>query len=266
MFEHYLKRWSLTPDGEAIITRSSHLLPVIWRGLPAMLKVALDIDEKLGSQVLRWWDGDGAAHVYEHDGDAALLERATGPGSLLTMAMEGGDDEASRIICRTAGKLHAPRATPLPDLVPLDRWFRELEPAARTHGGLLATCADIARHLLEDQRDPTVLHGDIHHENIMDFGPRGWLAIDPKRVYGERSYDFANTFCNPELPIVTAPGRLQRQLPIVCAEAKLEPKRMLRWIVAYAGLSAAWFLSDGDARNAESDFSVARIALTELQI
>ncbi|MDL2405131.1 aminoglycoside phosphotransferase family protein [Rhizobium calliandrae] len=266
MFEPYLKRWSLTPDGEAIITRSSHLLPVIWRGLLAMLKVALDIDEKLGSQILRWFDGDGAAHVYEYDSDAVLLERATGKGSLMTMAMEGGDDEASRIICRTAAKLHAPRATPLPDLVPLDCWFRELEPAARAHGGLLTTCAEIARHLLADQCDLAVLHGDIHHENIMDFGPRGWLAIDPKRVYGERGYDFSNTFCNSQLNIVTAPGRLQRQLPIVCAEARLEPKRMLKWIVAYAGLSASWFLSDKDTRNAEPDFSVARIALAELQI
>jgi streptomycin 6-kinase len=108
------------------------------------------------------------------------------------------------------------------------------------------------------------LHGDIHHENILDFGSRGWLAIDPKRVYGERGFDFANIFCNPELPTVTKPGRLQRQLPIVCAEAGLEPKRLLRWIIAYAGLSAAWFLSDGDTKNADSDFTVAGIAFAEL--
>jgi len=24
-----------------------------------------------------------------------------------------------------------------------------------------------------------VLHGNIHHRNILDFGARGWLAIDP---------------------------------------------------------------------------------------
>lgn len=268
MFEPYIDRWSLIADGKPIITHSSHLLPVIWRDKPAMLKVALNIDEKFGNRVLRWWDGDGAAYVYQHDENAALLERATGPGSLLTMAKNGGDDEASRIMCRTAAKLHAPRLAELPaDLVPLDRWFHELEPAARTHGGMLATCAEVARSLLADQRDLTVLHGDIHHQNILDFGPRGWLAIDPKRVCGERGYDFANTFCNPDLTFATAPGRLQKQLPIVCAEAVLEPKRLLQWIVAYAGLSAAWFLSDDDTTNAEADstVAVARIALAELQ-
>ena len=265
MFDPYIDRWSLTPDGDPIITHSSHLLPVLWRDKPAMLKIARDIDEKFGNRVLRWWDGDGAASVYEHDDDAALIERATGPGSLLAMAMQGEDDKASRIICRAAARLHAPRAKPLPsDLVPLDRWFQELEPAACAHGGILAACAEVAAPLLADQRDQTILHGDIHHENILDFGPRGWLAIDPKRVYGERGFDFANTFCNPELPTVAEPGRLQRQLPIVCAEADLEPKRLLQWIIAYAGLSAAWFLSDGDTKNADSDFAVAGIAFAEL--
>ena len=265
MFDLYIDRWSLTPDGDPIITHSSDLLPVLWRDKPAMLKIARDVDEKFGNRVLRWWDGDGTAFVYEHDDDAALMERATGPGSLLTMATRGEDDEASRIMCRTAARLHAPRAKLLPsDLVPLDRWFRELEPAARIHGGTLAACAEVAAQLLTDQRDQTILHGDIHHKNILDFGPRGWLAIDPKRVRGERGFDFANIFCNPELPTITKPGRLQRQLPIVCAETGLEPKRLLQWIIAYAGLSATWFLSDGDTKNADSDFTVASIAFAEL--
>lgn len=265
MFDPYIDRWSLTPDGDPIVTHSSHLLPVLWRDKPAMLKVAVDIDEKFGSQVLHWWDGKGAAHVYEHDDNAALLERATGTGSLLTMVLEGEDDEATRIICHAAAKLHAPRKTPPPgDLIPLERWFRPLEPAARIHGGVLAACDEVARGLLADQRDRTVLHGDIHHGNILDFGPRGWLAIDPKRVHGERGYDFANTFCNPQPSIVTAPGRLQRQLPIVCTEAALAPKRMLQWIAAYAGLSAAWCLEDGDKKGAKGVLALAAIALAEL--
>lgn len=265
MFEHYVDRWSLTAAGDPISTHSSDLLPVLWRGLPAMLKIAREAEEKLGGVLMRWWDGDGAARVYEHEGDALLLERALGGQSLLPLAMDDdGDDEASRIICRTADRLHAPRSAPLPDLTPLDHWFRELQPTADAQGGIFAICSEAARRLLAEPRDLSVLHGDIHHGNILDFGERGWLAIDPKRLYGERGFDYANTFCNPELPSVTAPGRLQRQLPIVCREARLETKRMLEWIVAYAGLSAAWFLSDNDQKNVESDLAVARIALAEL--
>ena len=40
MFENYLDRWRLDPDGEPITTTTSRLLPVRRDGVPAMLKVA----------------------------------------------------------------------------------------------------------------------------------------------------------------------------------------------------------------------------------
>jgi streptomycin 6-kinase len=149
--------------------------------------------------------------------------------------------------------------------VPLTRWFRDLEPAAGKHGGTLTDCSAIANVLLADQREVTILHGDIHHDNILDFEARGWLAIDPKRLHGERGFDFANIFANEELPTITDPARFRRQLAIVSAEAKLEPKRLLRWIAAYSGLSAAWFLGDPNIQQAETALTVARIALAELE-
>ena len=36
------------------------------------------------------------------------------------------------------------------------------------------------------QRDVVVLHGDMHHENVLKFSSRGWPAIDPKGLVGER--------------------------------------------------------------------------------
>jgi streptomycin 6-kinase len=118
--------------------------------------------------------------------------------------------------------------------------------------------------LLQAQQDVVVLHGDIHHRNILDFGRRGWLAIDPKRVCGERGFDYANLFCNPELATVRAPGRMARQLRVVAEAAGLEEERLLQWIAAYAGLSAAWFLEDGDTESAKGDLAVAELALAEL--
>ncbi|MBB3390130.1 streptomycin 6-kinase [Rhizobium sp. BK275] len=264
MFSPYLERWSLTSDGEPIITHSSRLLPVIWQDKPAMLKVATDSSERDGALLMKWWDGDGAARVYAHEGDAVLLERATDKYSLLNMALNGEDDEASRIMVRTAARLHAPRPTPLHDSPTLERWFRSLEPAAHTYGGTFVDCWKIASNLLAAPQQLSILHGDIHHRNILDFGDRGWLAIDPKRIYGERGYDFANIFANEDLPTVTDPERLQRQLPIVSKEADIEPARLLKWIVAYSGLSAAWFLEDDDHASAEKPLTVARIALAEL--
>ncbi len=264
MFKPYLDRWHLTPDGEPVVTHSSNLLPVLWRGKPAMLKLSADEAERSGAAVMHWWDGHGAAKVYCHDADAIVLERAQGRRSLLAMAAEGEDDEASRILCDTVARLHAPRIAPKPPLIPLARWFRDLAPAAGKYGGVLTECHDIATALVADPRDETVLHGDIHHGNVLDFREHGWLAIDPKGLVGERGFDYANIFANPELSTVTDPDRLRRQLPIISAAANIEPARLLGWIAAYCGLSAAWFLDDGMSSEAQSPLTVARIALGEL--
>lgn len=263
MFTEYLTRWNLTPDGEPIVTHSSRLLPVRQRGLPAMLKVPIEPEEKRGSRVMPWWNGEGAARVLTHDSDALLLERAMGNRSLAAFTRQGRDDEATSIICAAIATLHGHDAKPPPDLVPLTPWFRDLWPAAETHGGILALSAATARKLLADPQDVVVLHGDIHHDNVLDFGERGWLVIDPKGLIGERGFDYANLFCNPETDIaVTKPDRFKRRLDIVTEAAEMERERLLQWILAWAGLSAAWWLSDGV--HPEIDFRIAALAAAEL--
>src|SRR5215216_2116620 len=179
-FEPWLGRWRLAPDGEPLVTPTSRLLPVVVDGQPAMLKVATHPEEARGASLMEWWAANGAARVLARDGAEILLERATGPRSLVNMAREA-DDEASRIICDVAARLHAPRSIDPPrELVPLAEWFRDLWPAAERLGGILHVSASVARELLADPREATVLHGDLHHGNVLDFGERGWLVIDPK--------------------------------------------------------------------------------------
>lgn len=203
-----------------------------------------------------------------------LLERTTGARSLAALTWNGGDDEASQIICSVASRLHAPRPRPLPELIPLERWFEALPRVAAQEGGKFARAYIVMRELLESPRDVTPLHGDLHHDNILDGGERGWLAIDPKRLRGERGFDFANIFSNPDVAepapwraappfaVATAPGRLARQAHIVAEAAGLERERLLKWVVAWCGLSAAWHAEDGN--HPAHDFAVGDIAAAEL--
>lgn len=261
-FSRFLHLWQLTPEGEPIVTHSSHLLPVRWQGRAAMIKVALEVEEQAGSRVMRWWDGEGAAQVYAYDGDVILMERAEGTRSLMHMALHG-DDEASRIACGVVQRLHRPRGKPLlPELVGLREWFRDLAPAAPRYAGIFPRCLATAEHLLASEHDQVVLHGDIHHDNILDFGPRGWLVIDPKRIFGERLFDYANLLCNPDLPTSRDPQRFLRQLDVISEYAQLDRRRLLQWVLAFAGLSAVWFLDDDMA--ADSDLAVAHLAAAEL--
>lgn len=262
LFAPWLECWNLIPDGEVIVTAASRLLPVRRNGAPGMLKIALEAEERRGPLLMAWWAGQGAAPVWAHEGDALLLERATGPGSLTAMAHEGRDDEATRIICAVARQLHAPHRTPPPSLLPLTQWFAALAPVAAREGGLLAQASAVAQELLSAPQDVRVLHGDLHHGNVLDFGPRGWLAIDPKRLEGERGFDFANILFNPDLETATAPGRLARQLSVAAEAAGLDRRRLLRWVLAFAGLSAAWYIEDGVTP--AFDLAIAEIAAAEL--
>jgi streptomycin 6-kinase len=121
----------------------------------------------------------------------------------------------------------------------------------------------VAEELLAGPREIVVLHGDLHHGNVLSAGSRGWVAIDPKHVTGERAYDFANIFCNPDLKVAIAPGRLARQLTVVAEAADLDRTRLLKWVLAYAGLSAAWSLEDGD--DAEPALAIAEQAAIEVR-
>jgi streptomycin 6-kinase len=121
--------------------------------------------------------------------------------------------------------------------------------------------------VMAEPREVGVLHGDLHHDNVLDFGARGWLAIDPKRLVGERGFDFANIFTNPDLadptrPVAAEPGRFARRLAVVADATGMERERLLRWILAWTGLSAAWFLGDGASPNI--GLQVAGMAAAEL--
>jgi streptomycin 6-kinase len=265
-FAAWLDLWRLTPDGRSFSTGiGSRLMPVISDGAPAMLKIAVGEEERRGGILMAWWAGEGAARVLAREGDAILLERATGQSSLEAMARDGQDDAAAAILCQVAAGLHAPRATPPPDsLVPLPRWFRQLEPAASAHGGVFVKSAAAARDLLGAPRDPVVLHGDLHHGNVLDAGERGWIAIDPKGLIGERGFDFANIFHNPSPEIALAPGRMSRLIGVVGPLAGLETQRLIKWILAYSGLSAAWSLDSGEQAHAGRALAVAELAAAEL--
>lgn len=267
--EPWLDRWDLVPDGTPFTTHTSQLYPVkTAQGLKAMLKVTEDADEQAGNALMAWWEGNGAAPVIAHENGALLLARATGSASLSAMSRGDRDDVACRILCTTANRLHAFGKRPLPQLTPLNEWFFPLKPAALKYGGILTRCAEIADELLASPRDVVALHGDLHHGNVLDFEQSGWLAIDPKGLKGERGFDFANIFTNPDLdnplpPVATVPQTFKRRLSIVARTANLDRERLLKWIIAWCGLSTTWSLSGHES--ASTTLTIAELALNELE-
>jgi streptomycin 6-kinase len=240
-----MAEWALADDGEVYIVGNSLLQPVVSEGRQAIIKVPLNNEECRGFRLLECWDGKAAVKVFRYDPDALLMERAMGERSLKQMVLSGKEDEANRVICEVVEQLHANDCPFLSDLVPLRVWFRSLYAAAGREGGFFARGLAVAQELFVASGDPVALHGDIHYENILDGGTRGWLVIDPKGLAGERGFDYANIFCNPDLTVAGSPERLSKQARLVAGFAGIEVQRLLGWIIAWAALSASWMLEDG---------------------
>lgn len=267
MLDYYLKRWQLTIDGTVLTTPSSQLLAVrLSDNSSAILKITADPIEKMGQLIMRWWDGCGAAKVLAQHNNAILLEQALNQQSLLTMAVNGQANQATTIMVDVTKQLHSLRKPPPPTkLITLAEYFTSLTKPMVTPDPSLAIAAHIANELLNSQQDTVVLHGDIHHGNVLDFA-RGWLAIDAKPVLGESNFDYARQLCNPELAIANHPDYFSQQLNLIAQLAGIAPTRLLKWLIAQAGLSAVWFMEEQQTTQANFVLSIAKIGIRLLNI
>ena len=171
------------------------------------------------ADALAHWGGEGAARLLRHDRErrAFLIERAR-PGTDIAALP---DDEATAIAVEVGLKLWRPAAAPfrwIGDHVPgwLDEEPNELTPLARE----LFASLEVGR--------TTLVHGDFHHQNILDAGGR-YVAIDPQPFLGEPEFDVPPWLWNP-LPIGLRVDLLERRLAAFAA-AGLDEERMRIWTV-----------------------------------
>ena len=245
---YYLSAWNLSNPEFLTQTMSGHIYTVIYDTQTSILKLlsTSETDEQRGSVALRHFDGHGAVRLLHYDKGAQLMEYAAGD-ELVTFVERGEDENATRIIAQVIKQLHSvPQNIPQDGLIMLERWFGELfnKAAADLQAGIesiYVRSASLAQRLLAAQRDVRVLHGDIHHRNIRQSS-RGWLTFDPKGLVGERTYDCANTLCNPVMPeLVHNETRLLTNAAILADMLALDLSRVLAFTYAYACLNASWW-------------------------
>ncbi len=268
----YLTAWNLSAPQLLTQTVTSRIYTVNHAGERVILKLLApgETEEQTGALALQFFNGHGAVRLLRCDPGAQLLEYADGD-ELITLVARGEDENATRIIAGVLQQLHGvPQAAPPDGLFGMERWFRELfaQAAAEEDAGwdsIYVRGATLARRLLADPREMRVLHGDIHHRNIRQ-SRRGWLAFDPKGLWGERTYDCANTLCNPDrTEVVHNEARLLRNAAILADLLAIELPRLLDFTYAYACLSASWSLHRGEEEMMEWALKVAFIIEPHLE-
>jgi len=176
------------------------------------------------------------------------------------LSLEGRDDEATDIQADVIARMspRVPRGT-VPTVEEWGRGFDRYgsrQNAAEIPRTLVLEAQRVFDELCRSQTNPRLLHGDLHHYNILNDRNRGWLAIDPKGVVGEIEYEIGAALRNPvERPdLFVDPGIVAKRLDRFASKLSIDADRARRWSFAQAVLAAIWSVEDGVAVNPQHPF------------
>ena len=246
-------RWKLTL-GETFPLSYGFVAPArTSAGVDVVLKIANpNAETACEISALKHYAGRGAVRLL--DADAAkghlLLERVM-PGTRLSSIDD--DTEATLIAARLMRELFAP--LPAAHEFPTAATWADGLTRLRRHFGdgtgpfpqrLVETAESLFRELLASAEPPVLVHGDLHHENILAAGGRGWLAVDPKGVAAEPAYEVGAFLRNPTPRLWSNVAVQRRRIDILSDELGIHRMRLVKWGVAQSVLSAWWSYEEED--------------------
>lgn len=257
----YQEKWELSEVEPLCKTPRGHLFRCTYKGTAAVLKIFTGAgieEERRGVDFLKTCRGFGVVDVFVSDANAVLLEYCSGP-TLENLVQSGNDDQATEIILKLAETLHSCAIPPVHSFQTLQVRFRSLFDTNPTQAPFCEKAKELANFLCAHQENIALLHGDIHHGNIIQHKEKGWLLIDPKGCIGDPAYDLANLFLNPwEMPeIVRNKNRVLRQAEICAERTGFELQKIINYIWVAACLSQVWFLEEGES--SEHALSIIKI-------
>lgn len=248
-------RWSLALMPPLVPLSYNYVTPATrGDGREVILKVGVPHPElRTEIAALRLYDGRGAVRLLEAlpERGALLMERLR-PGTELVDLED--DAEATAIAARVMEQLWRP--VPADHAFPtVARWAAGLERLRRHFGGstgpfpaaLVERAEALFAALLPSMEAPVLLHGDLHHYNILAAERQPWLAIDPKGVVGEPAYEVGALLRNPMPQIVDWPDAkriLAQRVDQLVDILGFDRERIAGWAVAQAVLSGWWSYED----------------------
>lgn len=250
------RRWGLT-IGPPFALSYNYVAPAVRAdGSEVVLKLGVP-HQGLRNEIaaLRLYDGHGITQLLDADPEQGvfLLERLM-PGT--TLAELADDAAATRIAAGVMRQLWRPAPPaddhPFPTVVDWAGGLAEMRAMFDGTSGpfppaLFALAEELFAELIPTMAAPVLLHGDLHHFNILRAQREPWLALDPKGLVGEPAYETGAFLRNPLDAVLAAPDParlLARRVDLFAAELGLARERILGWGLAQAVLSGWWGIED----------------------
>lgn len=251
-----LEEWGLEPTGVGMTGWTAVVVPVARDGEPLMLKVCWPHPEARDEHLaLRRWDGHGSVRLMAADParGALLLEPLDAARDLRPLWI----DEACEIVGGLLARLHVPA---LPQLRTLSAFAaQQLERLQASPDALPRRLVDrtagLVRELTaEPDCDATLLHTDLHYENVLAGEREPWLAIDPKPMAGHPGFEIQPLLRNRAEELGTDSSfryLVRRRLEIACEAAGIDEDAARRWTYVNTAFEALWAAEGDDADDAD---------------
>lgn len=241
--------WRVTVD-DSIETPSSIIAFGRQHGAPVALKIVRNRgDEWRSGEVIHAFGARGVVRVLAYMDGAMLLERINPGRQLVELTRRGSDVEATEIIGDVIAAM-SPTVPPAwcPHAADWGRafdWYRE-RGTSEIPPHVVDTAAAAYDELCATQGPTRLLHGDLHHYNVLEDEGRGWLAIDPKGVVAEAEFEIGAMLRNPvESPALYGdPDVTSRRIAHLAIRLGLDADRVRRWSFAQGVLSEIWKIQD----------------------
>lgn len=250
-------QWGLTLGSPFANLSYNYVAPATHAdGQPVVLKVGIPNRELLTEiAALDAYAGHGSARLLASDTDrgALLVERLL-PGTPLATLTPDDDARATTIAADVMRQLWrpAPADDPFPTIADWAHGLARLR--AEFDGGvgpfprrLVEQAEALFAELLPSQAASVLLHGDLHHDNILSATRAPWLALDPKGLIGEPAYEVGSLLRNPMPYLLAWPDVariLDRRVAQLADELGLDKARLRGWGIAQAVLSGWWSYED----------------------
>ena len=244
--DELVSRWNLTSIKPYDNLTHNYVAHAYRGGKPVVLKIGPSVRAmNREAQALKYYAGNGCAALLDADLDSgALLLECVQPGTSLKQLFPNDEKEAIKHAAIVMRQLHTKPLEPTHSFTTITSWFDELapqnNPALDAH---IKRAQPLAKHLLATQKDLVLVHGDLHHENILKNGSNSWIAIDPKGVAGEAAFEVGCFMRNPIDQLSDHPNIKQIVADRLDSFAQLlhiDRLRIQQWSYVQAVLAACW--------------------------
>lgn len=263
----YANKWELTIEEHFENLSYNYVTRALdQNGKPVILKLGVpNYDFTNEVKALAAYDGNGCVSLFREDAEyGAMLLESLFPGNMLF-------EENEKVAIEEFAKVWKAIRRPAPaqgsagwTYPSIMHWSQGLDRYMEMKNEDQPFSIDLvlkAKSLFQDVTNTTsgleLLHGDLHHENILYSDRYGWIAIDPKGVIGDPYFDLTSFLVNHLFDSDNPKELLRLRIESLIDLLQLDPERFLKASFAMAVLYACWGVEDNIIEDALNTYQCA---------